>query len=129
MAQEVVKSAFKKPATVPYPYQKIDIPKFRGRIEFIPEKCIGCKMCMRDCPANAIIINKVGDKKFSADIYLDRCVYCGQCAETCPKKAIEITANYELAALHRADLKTVTQPKPEEPKKAEEKANETAKSE
>ena len=108
MLKQVLGSIFKKPATSRYPFVKIAMPKnFRGRIKFYPEKCIGCKLCMRDCPSDAIFIRKVGEKQFEADIYSSRCIYCAQCVDTCPKKALESTADFELAQLDPTKLKVV----------------------
>jgi formate hydrogenlyase subunit 6/NADH:ubiquinone oxidoreductase subunit I len=108
MLKQVLASMFRKPATVLYPFVKTEMPKnFRGRIKFYPERCIGCKLCMRDCPSNAIFIRKVGEKQFEADIYSNRCIYCAQCVDTCPKKALESTPEFELAQLDQAGLKVV----------------------
>jgi ferredoxin len=46
-------------------------------------------LCVRDCPSEAISINKIGEKRFEAIIDLDRCVYCGQCVSSCNKDALE----------------------------------------
>ena len=71
MLAQVLESVVSKPATVRYPFVKIMMPeKFRGRLKFCAEKCNGCKLCMRDCPTGAIVIRKVGDKQFEADIDL-----------------------------------------------------------
>ena len=106
MIASVLASLFKKPATVKYPYEKMPMPaKFRGKLKFAPEKCIGCLLCVKDCPAKAIKINKVGDKKYEAEIDLGKCVYCGQCVDSCPKKALEITPEFELAQISRNKLK------------------------
>ncbi len=102
MAREVLQHSVRPPATRNYPFEKPEMPEnFRGKIEFDPDKCIGCKICMRDCPANAIRIIKVAEKKFEAEFYLDRCVYCAQCVDSCPKNALKTTKEYELAATDR----------------------------
>ena len=108
MLRQVLESIFLKAATTKYPRVKKEMPdKFRGRIAFDPAKCIGCGMCMRDCPAGAINIKKVGENKFEAEIDLGRCIYCAQCVDSCPKKALESTREYELASLDRDKLKVV----------------------
>ena len=107
MIKQVLTSIFKKPATTKYPFVKNDsMPeKFRGRIKFYPEKCIGCKLCMRDCPSNAINIVKIADKQFECQIDLGKCIYCAQCVDSCMKKALESTKDFELASLERDKLK------------------------
>jgi len=106
MIREVLGSIRKKVATISYPAQKVEMPdKFRGRIVFHARRCIGCKLCVRDCPSDAISIDKVGDKIFEATIDMDRCVFCGQCVESCNKDALESSKDYELATLDRATLR------------------------
>jgi len=108
MLKQVLESMVKKPATLNYPADKSGMPKgFRGKIIFDPSKCIGCKMCMRDCPANVITINKVGDKRFEAVFDLGRCIYCGQCVDSCLKKALTASAEFELAQVDKKKLKVV----------------------
>ena len=105
MLRELLGSLFKKPSTIKYPAEETNIPdRFRGRLKFEAEKCIGCKMCVKDCPANAITIEKVGEK-FEAIVDLDKCIYCAQCVDSCPKKALIATTNFELAQLDRRKLR------------------------
>ena len=103
---EVLKSLFKKPATTTYPKEKAVIPKnFRGKIKFDSKTCIGCKICMRDCPAKAVEISPTDQEKvFKAKFYLDRCIYCAQCVDSCPRKALSSSEQFELANYNRANL-------------------------
>lgn len=50
----------------------------------LPDKCIGCTMCSRVCPADAIS----GEKKQTHVIDPAKCIKCGACMETCKFKAI-----------------------------------------
>lgn len=54
--------------------------------------CIGCKLCVKICPAGALSVQteKVEDvwrvTEFKAD--MARCIYCGLCSEACPTGAL-----------------------------------------
>jgi formate hydrogenlyase subunit 6/NADH:ubiquinone oxidoreductase subunit I len=115
MISMVLGSLFKKPLTTKYPYVKSKpIEGSRGKIEFYPEKCIGCKLCMKDCPTKAITIRDTGDKKFEAEFDLGKCIYCGQCVDSCLKKALAITDEFELAELDPKKLRIIFHAKPKE---------------
>lgn len=45
--------------------------------------CIGCKICEKNCPHDAIHVNDL-----LARIDYDKCTNCGICVEKCPTKAI-----------------------------------------
>jgi len=123
MLGELFRNVTKPPATIQYPFVKITAPDdFRGRIVFISENCIGCKICVRDCPANALVINKPGEEKiFEAVFDLDVCIYCAQCVLSCPKDALATSTDFELAQISRKSLKLVYPAKPKPPKVEAEK--------
>ncbi|KAI4452916.1 nadh-quinone oxidoreductase subunit f [Holotrichia oblita] len=50
----------------------------------IPEKCIGCTLCRRQCPVDCIS----GETKTVHNIDASKCIKCGLCYEKCPVKAI-----------------------------------------
>ncbi len=113
MIRILIQSLFKKTATTRYPFKKTAMPdKFRGKIVFHPALCIGCGMCVRDCPSNAIAITKVGDKRFDCEIDLAKCIYCAQCVDSCMKKALEATPEFELASLNGSKLKVIYHAEP-----------------
>ncbi len=107
------------PHTVPtcwqYPEDRREIsPVFRGEHLLLlddqgREKCVGCGMCERVCPAKCITVKrgkveegqegKYAGKTYCEEFKIDllRCIFCGFCEETCPKGAIVLGKGYELA--------------------------------
>jgi len=70
--------------TPPVPVGK----RFRGRLLYDKQKCTGCKLCIKICPANATEY-LTEDKKIL--IHNDRCCFCAQCTEICPVKCLAMS--------------------------------------
>jgi NADH:ubiquinone oxidoreductase subunit F (NADH-binding)/(2Fe-2S) ferredoxin/NAD-dependent dihydropyrimidine dehydrogenase PreA subunit len=52
-----------------------------------PEKCKACLICLRNCPADAII----GEKNQIHVIEQDKCTMCGTCLDVCPTRFTAVT--------------------------------------
>jgi NADH:ubiquinone oxidoreductase subunit F (NADH-binding)/NAD-dependent dihydropyrimidine dehydrogenase PreA subunit len=48
----------------------------------LPDRCQGCLICLRNCPAQAIS----GDKRLVHVIDQSKCIKCGVCLEVCPPR-------------------------------------------
>ena len=117
MAREVLKQLFRRPFTNLFPARRtpdsvnrllrdvksgkaklnppVPTPEgFRGKIKYYKDKCIGCRLCTRVCPAKAVVF-KEKEKKISYHLF--RCTFCGECVNICPTKALEFTDEFLLA--------------------------------
>ncbi|MDO5862288.1 MAG: methylamine methyltransferase corrinoid protein reductive activase [Thermoplasmata archaeon] len=62
----------------------------------VVEGCVGCRMCVKECPEKALSILPQGVSKYRAEIRSDRCAgtACRRCERACPR-----------TVLHTLDLK------------------------
>jgi formate hydrogenlyase subunit 6/NADH:ubiquinone oxidoreductase subunit I len=116
MAKELLRQMFRKPYTNLFPAKRapdkakaliekavhgkawnthVPVPEgYRGRIEYYREKCIGCRLCIKVCPANCF---DYLEKERKVHYHLSRCTFCAQCVDTCPVKALATTKDFLLA--------------------------------
>ena len=112
MLNDVFVSLFRRPFTERYPYpdaarlhpgrRVTPAPaRLRGKLLWVEEKCKGCMLCVRDCPAKAIEIEVVdrAAKKYAFHYRIDRCIYCAQCVASCKEDALSMSSSlYHLAS-------------------------------
>ncbi len=108
MLGDIARALVRKPVTEKYPFEKRPAPEqLRGALWFNPEKCTGCGLCAKDCPALAIdfITLDKKAKKFVLTYHVDRCTFCAQCFKSCNSKCLGMSSEkWELAALTRETL-------------------------
>lgn len=63
------------------------------------EKCIGCGLCVKDCPAGKL---KLEEKKA---VYTPECIQCGHCVAVCPQAAVSIP-EYDMGDVEEFDKET-----------------------
>lgn len=129
LALELIKQLFHKPTTNCFPVKyhpgqitvtdlikkvedgeakinsPVDIPeKFRGKIAYDRESCIGCKLCIKVCPSRAIEFLPE-EKKIK--IRIDRCIFCSQCNDICPVNSLSMSEDFLLANEDRCDVNMI----------------------
>ncbi|MCP5095879.1 MAG: 4Fe-4S dicluster domain-containing protein [Chloroflexi bacterium] len=103
MFSDVLRSLFQRPATEQYPFERTEAPtRLRGHLNWNAEKCTGCRLCVKDCPSQAIELITIDKKakQFVMRYHADRCTFCAQCVQNCRFECIEMASeDWELAAL------------------------------
>lgn len=105
---ELWHTLFTQRTTVRYPFAPLELPPcFRGKVTIEPTLCTGCGLCVRDCPAFALELERENRDKFRLTHYRDRCAYCGQCEASCRFEAITLVNEFVGATYRRAALTQV----------------------
>jgi formate hydrogenlyase subunit 6/NADH:ubiquinone oxidoreductase subunit I len=102
MFGDILDALVRRPATERYPFERREAPaQLRGRLLWDPEACVGCNLCVKDCPAHALELITIDKKakRFVLRYHEDRCTYCAQCVCSCRKGCLSMSSEqWELAA-------------------------------
>ncbi len=121
LVPELLKQLFRRPATNPFPSRylppsvtgflaKVSLgeaainppvpvpPRYRGKIVYDRESCIGCQLCLKVCPAHAI---EFLPETKRVRIYITQCIFCSQCNDICPKDSLHMSPEFLLATENR----------------------------
>ena len=102
MLRDVLRSLWQRPVTEQYPFTRRPTPaRLRGQLHYDPEKCTGCCLCMKECPADALELITIDKKakQFVMRYHADRCTYCAQCVQNCRFDCLSMSPDeWELAA-------------------------------
>jgi len=112
MKQTFVATFRRKPVTVLYPYERVELPKaYRGQHSIDWYKCIGCELCAKVCPNECIYrqppraqLDEMKHVIRRPAVDVGHCLFCGNCMEYCPTDAWNFTQEFELADYTREDL-------------------------
>ena len=85
----IIDALVSRPDTVGYPFAELELPEsYRGAIVINADNCTGCGLCVRDCPAGALKLEKTSRDEYRLTHYPARCAYCSQCQNSCTRDAI-----------------------------------------
>lgn len=102
MLVDIVRSLFSKPATERYPAVEPDEPeRLRGKLDWNPDQCTGCQLCVKDCPADAITLITLdkAEKRFVMLYDAGRCTFCAQCIQSCRFNCLSLSnTDWSMAA-------------------------------
>ena len=96
------------------------LPWLPSRLKQIPvaevhlDDCSGCRLCVADCPYEAVVMRPRSDGKHfleEAVVVPDRCVSCGICAGACPssnpfRSEKEYVSGIEMPSMKMSDLRS-----------------------
>ncbi|HNT77506.1 MAG TPA: 4Fe-4S binding protein [Anaerolineae bacterium] len=96
------------PLTVQFPFAPPELQEgYRGQVVVDAARCRGCSLCVRDCPAFALELEREGREEYRLIYHPDRCAYCGQCELSCQFGAIRLSNTFTRATADRDTLTRV----------------------
>ena len=74
--------------------------KTNHKIEFYPEKCVGCGLCYKACFVD--VIRWDAEAKKPLFLYVNDCEHCFYCEAVCNKDAIKVIPDYKSERLFQS---------------------------
>jgi NADH-quinone oxidoreductase subunit I len=81
-------------------WERVRIPTYNnpqevhhGAVDIDSEKCKGCQLCVKVCPANSLITDDMKARMVSPQF--NYCISCSCCVAICPENAITLTSQYK----------------------------------
>lgn len=103
-----------KPVTYLYPDKPLPVKEVsRGMLSLDIQACIGCELCQRICPSNAITMQKVDPnaahfksnaRNEAPAVDFAKCIFCGLCMQICPTNALHHTHKYDISSSDKKAL-------------------------
>ena len=95
--------------TTRFPAEACVVPeKYRGKVEFDLDSCVGCGACVNVCPTRALtqVDDIECDKPVRKITYrYDACIFCGNCSENCTtENGVSLSNTWDLAGLDRGAM-------------------------
>ncbi|MBI4188532.1 MAG: 4Fe-4S binding protein [Chloroflexi bacterium] len=67
-----------------------------GKLALDKSRCIGCGLCVRDCPTEALAALSEETGNYRLLFRHDLCLACGKCITVCPEKCLKLERSLEL---------------------------------
>jgi formate hydrogenlyase subunit 6 len=90
--------------TLQFPARPSISQRFRGLVQFDPDKCIGCGICKNRCTSRAIEFI-AGKPQFTWSYNPGQCTFCGRCVEGCKEGALSQAQDTPPIYTHPGELK------------------------
>lgn len=90
LVPHLIRRLFWPRETIAYPTGPLQLADtYRGRITVDIARCIGCARCARECPCEALNVERLPAGGVRVRISHDRCASCGLCELVCPRGGIQ----------------------------------------